>query len=303
MALHPFANLPLKLVSLAIAAVLWLAVSGQSVVERNVQVPLEYQNVPPGLEIVGEPPGAVDVRLRGSSGSLARVQQGDVVAALNLAGARPGTRILNLRSDEVRVPFGVAVVQVTPPTVSLEFEHSGQKVVTVSPMVEGEPAPGFVVGQITSSPATVVVLGPAGRLQTLREATTEPVQVGGARRTLQDRVTIGIEDSALRLREPQVATVTVEVLAASVERTVSAVIVRAVAAAAGTRVTIAPAVVDARVRGSSERIAALQATDLVAEVDLNTLTRGRYVLPVRLQTRPGVAAERTEPATVTVIIR
>ena len=223
MALRPFANLPLKVLSLLVAVVLWLAVSGQSTVERNIRVPLEYQNEPPGMDIVGDPPDSVDVRLRGSSGNLARVVQGDVVAALDLTNARPGTRIFNLHPSEVRVPFGVQVVQVTPPTVSLDFEYSGQKVVPVSPVIEGDPEPGFVVGRITTSPATVQVLGPMGRLDALREATTEPVRVDGARKTVQDRVTVGVEDSAVRLREPLVAVVTVEIVPAPVEQTLEGV--------------------------------------------------------------------------------
>ena len=42
MAIRLFANLPLKVLSLLVAVVLWLAVSGQSTVERNIRVPLEY---------------------------------------------------------------------------------------------------------------------------------------------------------------------------------------------------------------------------------------------------------------------
>lgn len=303
MALQPFANLPLKVISLLVACVLWLAVSGQSTVERNIRVPLEYQNVPPGMEIVGDPPGSVDVRLRGSSGNLARVVQGDVVAALDLRNARPGTRIFNLQASEVRVPFGVEVVQVTPPTISLDFEYSGQKVVPVSPVVEGDPAAGFVVGRITSSPATVEVLGPMGRLETLREATTEPVRVDGARASVQDRVTIGVEDSTVRLREPQTATVTVQILPAPVEQTLQGVEVRATNVPRGATARIAPSRVAVVVRGTRERLAGLGAGDLQADVDLQGLDRGRHVLPVRVPNREGVAVERVEPARVTVTIR
>ena len=124
------------------------------------------------------------------------------------------------------MPFGVEVVQVTPPTVSLEFEYAGQKVVPVSPVIEGDPEPGFVVGRITTSPATVQVLGPIGRLQALSEATTEPVRVDGARTNLTDRVTVGVEDSAVRLREPLVAVVTVEIVPAPVQQTLQGVPVR-----------------------------------------------------------------------------
>ena len=303
MAIKPFANLPLKLISLLVAGVLWMAVSGQSTVERNIRVPLEYQNVPPGMEMVGEPPGSVDVRLRGSSGNLARVVQGDVVAALDLTNVRPGTRILPLQATDVRVPFGVQVVQVTPPTVSLEFEYSGQKVVPVSPVVEGDPAPGFMVGRVTSSPATVEVFGPVGRLENLREATTEPVRVDGARAPVQDRVTIGVEDATVRLREPQTALVSVEVLPARVQQTLTGVAVRTTNVPRGRTARVSPATVAVLVRGSRERLDGLAAGDLQADVDLTGLGRGRHVVRVSVPNREGVAVERVEPATVTVIIR
>jgi len=303
MAWRPFANLPLKVISLVVAIVLWLAVSGQSTVERNIRVPLEYQNVPPGMEIVGDPPGQADVRLRGSSGNLARVVQGDVVAALDLTNARPGTRIFNLRASEVRVPFGVEVVQVTPPTISLEFEYAGQKVVPVSPVIEGDPEPGFVVGRITTSPATVQVLGPIGRLQALSEATTEPVRVDGARANLTDKVTVGVEDTAVRLREPLVAVVTVEIVPAPVQQTLTGVQVRHENAGRGLLVRLSPATVSVVVRGTRERMAGVDAGDLQATVDLTDLPRGQHSVPVRVPNREGVAVERIEPANVTVVIR
>ena len=303
MALHPFANLPLKVISLVVAGVLWLAVSGQSTVERNIRVPLEFRNVPTGLEIVGDPADSVDVRLRGSSGNLARVVQGDVVAALDLTNARPGTRIFNLRADEVRVPFGVEVVQVTPPTVSLDFEQSGQKVVPVSPVIEGDPAAGYIVGRISTSPATVQVLGPVGRLDALREATTEPVRVEGATATVQDRVTVGVEDASVRLREPLTALVTVEVLPATQERTFTGVTVQPGPAPRGTSARLSPDTVSIVVRGTSERLATLAATDLAPAVDIAKLARGRHVVPVRLPARSDIVIERVEPASVTVTIR
>lgn len=303
MALNLFRNLPLKVISVAVAGVLWFSVAGQSTVERNIQVPLEYRNVPPGLEIVGDPPGSVDVRLRGSSGNLARVVQGDVVAALDLTSARPGTRLFNLQATEVRVPFGVSVVQVNPPTVSLDFERSGAKVVPVSPVVEGEPAPGFVVAGITASPSTVEVIGPIGRLENLREATTEPVQVDGATGPVQDRVTIGVEDSEVRLREPQVASVTVDVRPAASERRLEGVPVRATHAEANRRVRLSHDHVAVVVRGARERLEGLDGNDLRATVDLAGLGPGRHSVEVQAPDREGVAVERVEPARVTVTIR
>ena len=92
--------------------------------ERTLRVPLELRNVPDRLEIVGDPPMTVDVRLRGSSALLGRMDPGDVIAILDLAAARPGSRLFHLRTDEVRRPYGVEVAQITPATISLELEPS-----------------------------------------------------------------------------------------------------------------------------------------------------------------------------------
>src|SRR5262245_41090679 len=160
MAYHPFRHLGLKLLAVALATLLWLTVAGEHEVERTVRVPLEFRNPPAALEIVGDPPTSVDVRLRGSSSMLSRLDAGAVVAGLDLSGARPGARLFHIRNDEVRTPFGVDVVQVIPGTVPLEFEKSGRRVLPIVPAVDGDPAPGFVVGRVSSDPPTVEVVGP-----------------------------------------------------------------------------------------------------------------------------------------------
>ena len=80
MAVVGFRHIGLKMLSIALAALLWLIVSGEEIVERALRIPLEFTNVPSRLEIVGEPPNVVDVRVRGSSGALSRVATGELVA-------------------------------------------------------------------------------------------------------------------------------------------------------------------------------------------------------------------------------
>src|SRR5947208_9000988 len=89
----PFRHLGLKVLSLGVALLLWMVVSGEEAVERGLRVPLELQQVPAGLELSGDIPATVDVRVRGASGTLSRVAAGDVVAVLDLRGARAGRRL------------------------------------------------------------------------------------------------------------------------------------------------------------------------------------------------------------------
>lgn len=211
MAYHPFRNIGLKLLSIFIAALLWLVVAGERVVERVMRAPVELQNMPEGLELVGNPPDTIEVRLRGPSGALSRIAAGDMAAVIDLQTARPGRRLFHLTQERVSVPYGLEVVQVGPSTLTMEFEMSGVRTVPVEPDVEGRPAPGYQVTKITCDPASVEIAGPETALKRLRAAVTEPVSIEGQTRPVREVVTIGVLDSSLRLRTPQTAIVTVTI--------------------------------------------------------------------------------------------
>ena len=98
------------------------------------------------------------------------------------------------------VPTGVTVLQVSPATLSLTFETSAVRTVPVVPDIDDEPAPGFEVAHVTADPATVEVSGPSSAVNSVTEATTEPVSVRGATRPVIDTVTVGVPDSIVRLR-------------------------------------------------------------------------------------------------------
>jgi len=303
MVYHPLRHLRLKVFALALAVLLWLTVAGEHLVERTLRVPLEFRNIPEQLEIVGDPPGTVDVRLRGSSALLGRLEPGEIVAVLDLAGARPGARLFHLRNDEVRSPYGVEVAQVVPGTLALDLERSGRRVVPVVPPTEGDPAPGFVVGRITAEPATVEVLGPESRLREISEATTEPVTVSASRERVRDVVTIGVTDSAVRLAQPQSATVVVEILPAPVEREFGGVPVRWRNLGAGLRAQVVPSLARVSVRGRQEALAPLRADTIEAFVDLAGLGPGQYNLRVQVDPPQTFGVSEINPTVVDVTIR
>jgi len=303
MAYHPFRNLGLKALAVGLATLLWLTVLGEHVVERSLRVPLEFRNIPEALDIMGDPPAAVDVRVRGTSGLLSRLQPGEVVAVLDLASARPGSRLFHLRTDQVQAPYGVEVAQVVPATVALEIERSGEATVPVTPAIEGTPAPGFVVGTITTLPSTVTVVGPVSRLRALTQATTETVSVEGASTAVKDIVTIGVMDAALRLKEPRSAVVEVAIVPAPVARELVDVPVRLRALGEGLRADVTPATVVVTVRGERDRLGSLGPDGVTAFVDLAGLGPGRYNLPVRVDQSSDFGVSGIEPPTAVVRIR
>jgi hypothetical protein len=85
------------------------------------------QQFPSGLQVKGELPSTLDVRVRGASGVLGRLTQGDVVAVLDVGDAREGRQQFQLTPEKVRAPFGVQVIQVSPDTIAMVFEQSSAK--------------------------------------------------------------------------------------------------------------------------------------------------------------------------------
>jgi YbbR domain-containing protein len=293
-------HLGLKFLSLALAAVLWLVVSGEQVAERALRVPLEFTNLPSELELVGDAPGQVDVRVRGSSGAVSRINPGDLVAVIDLRLARPGRRLFPVTGDDVRRPFGVDVVQVNPGSVTMSFEVSSRKVVPVVPAVDGEPAEGFTVAAVTAEPSTVEVVGPVSALQRLTEAITEPVSVAGATASRTDVATIGVADPLLRLSSPQSARVSVAITPAPVEWVVPQVPVKVRNGKAAMQ--IQPAQVRVHAKGPRERAQA-DASGFEAFVDVAGLGTGQFFLPVRVVSPEGVGVTAVEPEQVRVRLR
>jgi len=297
----PFRHAGLKVISLALAVALWMAVSGEEVVERGLRVPLELQQFPPGLELSGEPFTLVDVRVRGGSGTLSQVTASDVVATLDLRAARPGRRLFQLTPENVRVPFGVEVVQVTPSSIAMVFEKSATRQIRIAPEIEGNPAPGFIVGAVTIDPKTIEVTGPASAVARATEAVTEAVSVAGARARVAEVVRVGLLDPLLRLKTPRSANVRVEVLPGPRERTVGQPVhLRNLGPALAAQAL--PPAVDVVLRGSREGLSRVDAGDVTAYVDLAGLGLGDYSLPVAAEASNDAGVARILPPSVQVRI-
>ena len=195
-----FRHFGLKILSVVLATLIWMLVAGQREAERSLRVPLEYRNIPEQLEMLGDPTSLVDVRLRGTSGALAQLRGTDLVAVIDLKGARSGRRLFHILSTDVAAPTGVKVLQISPATLSLTFETSAVKTVPVVPDIDDQPAAGYEIVKVTATPSTVDISGPTSEVEGVTEATTEPVSVAGATTSLIDTVTAGVADANVRLR-------------------------------------------------------------------------------------------------------
>jgi YbbR domain-containing protein len=303
MTIRIFRYLGLKLLALGLAILLWFVVVGEPFVERGLRAPLEFQNIPEGFALVGEVPSTVDVRLRGTSALLGGLNSSDVVAVVDLGSAQAGRRLFHLSPDEVRVPFGVEVAQVSPSTILLALDRSGRRFVPIEPVIEGNPAPGYVVGQVSSLPKSAEVVGPMSQLTELEEVITEPVLITGATETIEILVGVGVSDGALYLPEPSPAKVTVEIRPADPRRVSRRVTVVFKNLAASLRVSQDAPMVIVWAQGPRVALDGFRGELIDAWVDLAGLYAGNYTLPVQVELGPELVVDGIEPTAIEIEIR
>lgn len=210
MAWHPTRNLGLKAAALALGCLLWYTVSGHQI-EQRLRVPIVYSNLPAPLQLIGDQPDTVNVQVRGDDNLVGGLSEARLQMVVDLGDARPGSNIIPLRVDNVVVPKGVDVVMIDPGTLTVTLERTGHMDVAVTPAVEGQPAAGYVAGEIKVDPATVTIAGPESRLTRPVSVITERVLLDGRTATVVEDVSVGVVDAELRVLRPHTVRVTVPI--------------------------------------------------------------------------------------------
>src|SRR5215469_8004651 len=169
-------NWHLKIVSLVLAVMLWMAVANRASSEIGLEVPLEYRNIPHELEITGDMTNTVQVRLRGSSSLIKDITAKDVSTTIDLGKMTSGEKIVPLSPQNVQAPFGAEVIRVNPSSVRFNLERTITKTIPVMPTIS-QLTDGYEIGKVEVSPPQVQIEGPESRVNTLNSIATVAIHV------------------------------------------------------------------------------------------------------------------------------
>jgi YbbR domain-containing protein len=253
----------LKLLSLAIAIVLWLLVTGQNEpVTAHVNVQLNFIR-PQSLEISNDPPRTVDVMLTGSRNKLDDLTSLDLVATVDISDQRAGERVLRLADKaQISLPQGIKVDGFQPSAIPVHLEPIVERQVAVEPKLEGKPPDGFEIYGVNSSKGSVAVRGPASRVNALQKVETESIWLAGHKNNFTAaNLAINVPDPKVDLIDP-VVTVDVQIGEVRKERIFSAV---TVSTAEGGKVQ--PATTSVTLLGATSLIDSLKPEDVRIVLD------------------------------------
>jgi YbbR domain-containing protein len=171
------ANLSLKLLSLAVAVVLWFAVLGSRNVEVNKEVPIEVVT-PTDLVVANDVPDRVSFRLSGPKAFLRNIlNRREEPIRINFSTAKAGLVTYRFFQDNIQVPLGVKVLSINPVSVVVKLESLKRKDVPVRLVTTGETPQGYRLTKLALLRHTVRLKGAESKLDAVSEVATQPVDL------------------------------------------------------------------------------------------------------------------------------
>jgi YbbR domain-containing protein len=205
-------NFWLKLLSLLLAAGLWILISpDEQPAVVVLHAPIVFEHVPPHLEISSESIPEAQIRVRGPERVIRQLQPNEVHAEIDLGDAKAGERTFDLTSQQVRSPRNVKVVQVVPSQLHLSFDTRLTRDVQIHPRVTGIFDEGEQIVKCLAEPASITITGPKDHVERVDAATTDPVDATGTKGTAVFTTNAYVSDPLVQVLQSTSIRVTVTV--------------------------------------------------------------------------------------------
>jgi YbbR domain-containing protein len=291
-------NFGLKVLAVTIALGLWFA--GHRDVERAVEVPVEFRNIPSDLMVMDNRVDYVVLRLTGPRTLVSTLDAEDLKLGLDLHGARAGSVSYPLGSSSFNIPRGVTVARITPPVVHLRLEPVVKRMLPVTVRFVNKPPLGQKVVETVVQPARVSVLGPAEEVRRLASVETVAIDLEDSRSAVKRKVRLATDGRPFSLSPDQVE-ITLTLGEEEISRTFNGINVDAKGFTG--EYTVSPRSVHLQLFGPKSIIEKLELGTDQVYLNLKGLAPGEHSVPLSISLPPGVKVTEQKPQRFRVRIR
>lgn len=300
-------NLEIKIVAIVLAIVTWYAVRDATsfeMVVRDVKIDVQLKD---GMAVLHQSASTVDVTFRGSQDDIQRLGPKRIRVTVDLRSrGSTMTDLVVLTADHIEGARGVNVVDITPHRILFSLDREDEKRVPVHGHITGKPLAGDV-DEIACDPPTVLIKGPAQKLQVTEMVYTQPVDVDGRIASFVKRVAVVPPgDNWMAHLQPTEVQVKVSIMEkASRREWRQQPVAVLVPATRSPTVDLSPGKVNVLLTGPAAELQAINDQDMEIFVDCAGLASpARYDLPVRIYI-PGktTVTATADPPIVQVTVR
>jgi YbbR domain-containing protein len=204
-----FENLGLKIVAISLAVILWVFVTSRGQSEKSIDVPLEFTNIPSGLEIVNSTVKKIGLDIKGQERLIRNINPPDIRVLVDMSKAKKGESTYYITLEDIKVPPAITVTNISPSSVKVIIDETVKKSVKVRPVIIGEPENGYYLKSVEVTPQTVVIEGVSPEVRKVNYIKTEAVDISGLNETFIQEAKFDLTAKNIRTN---VNTVTVKVI-------------------------------------------------------------------------------------------
>lgn len=143
----------------------------------TLQIPVEYRNRNPELEITGTGADSVRIFLKGSEALLESIRPERLKVNINLDSAVKGKNLFEISDGNITLPPGITLKNVQPPLVAVTLDVQSEKELPIQVDWIGKLSTGLILERVSIDPENVNVRGASLVLQDTATIYTEAVRL------------------------------------------------------------------------------------------------------------------------------
>lgn len=170
-------NIALKFVALVLALTVFILVNTNEDAVIGVTVGVSY-TMPRDRVLVSEPVDHVRLSVKGAWRRIKRFDEREMKKLhVDLRDVRGGE--YTFAKEAIRLPEGLELLSIEPPSIPLRFEPAAEKTVKVEVPIAGQPQAGFKVERVVVKPSQIRVWGAESVIRDLQSIPTRELDLTG----------------------------------------------------------------------------------------------------------------------------
>jgi len=179
----------------------------------TLEIPIEYMNRDPEMEILDTSVSTVRVHLSGSGALIKSMRPEQVRVRLNLSKAVVGPNTFTIIPENVALPPGVFVKKVEPPVLEVTLDIPMEKELPVQVDWVGKLPEDLILVEAKLNPETIEVIGGIRQLENISTIYTQKVPVDHIKKTGTISVNIALHPPTLKIAPGSKDRITVQYVA------------------------------------------------------------------------------------------
>ncbi|WP_462137413.1 CdaR family protein [Candidatus Mycalebacterium sp.] len=247
-----------------LAGAMWFTANYESDLEKNVEIPINYLNLPSSFILSNKPylPGNVKLRIKGTRSQVSSVLKTNTSINVDLSGKTRGIYTHRISPESVNLPRNVQIVSISPREINLDIDTIVEKFVSVKAEI-GDPSLGYQIeGEAEIRPSTVRIKGPGKVIRGIKEVKTVPVSIEKETSAFSVDAELIFPDSRIEFPEIQTVKISVKIVETFIEKTFKGLEVKTRKIPEDRKISIKPETADIKFQGPHSLINKLYGDDI-----------------------------------------